>query len=83
MLRKNSMEIIQDNLFEKFEELKPDAHERIYEKLMRCEHIDKADIQALGMFNDDWIDKLMSAGQKTVRAKMVEALTREGIEVRA
>lgn len=56
-------------------------HQVMYEKLMSDEPIDRSDIQALGMFNDYWIDKLMSAGQATIRAKMVEALSREGIEV--
>lgn len=58
-----------------------DPRKDMYDKLINEEIITHEDIQSLEMFNDVWIDKLLNAGQDTVRAKMVEALTREGIEV--
>ena len=51
----------------------------IVDKLMEKDTITKGDIQQLHMFNDDYIDRLLAAGQMTARYKVAEALTRDGI----
>lgn len=56
----------------------------IVDKLMDKDEITKADIQTLNLYNDHHIDRLLAAGQSTVRHKLAEVLVRDGImEVRA
>lgn len=52
----------------------------VVDKLLDKDMITKRDIRGLDMFNDDYIDRLLVAGQMTVRYKVAEALTRKGIE---
>ncbi|GAB3061974.1 hypothetical protein ACFOU0_06000 [Salinicoccus sesuvii] len=51
----------------------------IVDKIMDDEPLTKHDIQALGMFNDHYIDLLLNAGQKVVRRKVAESLVRAGM----
>lgn len=56
----------------------------IADKLLDRNEITKADIQALDLYNDPHIDKLLAAGQPTVRHKLAEVFVRDGImEVKA
>lgn len=56
-------------------------HQIMCDKLMAQEEIAKADVRALDMFNDTYIDKLFKAGQRMVCDKMFEAMTREGYTI--
>jgi len=51
----------------------------IVDKLLDKDEISKQDIKQLHMFNDDYIDRLLAAGQRTARYKVAEALIRGGI----
>lgn len=51
----------------------------IVDKLLDKDEISKQDIKQLHMFNDDYIDRLLAAGQTTARYKVAEALIRGGI----
>lgn len=55
-------------------------HQVMYDKLMDDLPIIREDIEALDMFNDSYIDMLMASGQTNVRMKMLEAMTRNGME---
>ncbi|WP_020006193.1 hypothetical protein [Salinicoccus albus] len=51
----------------------------LVDKLMEKDTLTKTDIQQLQVFNDDYIDRLLAAGQMTARYKVVEALMRDGM----
>lgn len=56
----------------------------IADKLLDRDEITKSDIRTLNLYSDHHIDKLLAAGQSTVRHKLAEVLVRDGImEVRA
>lgn len=48
-------------------------------KLNAQEEITKNDLKTLGIFNDLYITKLLEAGQKNLREKLYEVLSRESI----
>jgi hypothetical protein len=52
----------------------------VVDKIRDGEPIDAADIKSVGLFNDHYIEMLLAAGQDVAKHKVIEGLTREGVQ---
>ena len=60
------------------------AREIAYDRLMSDEPLTFEEIQNLELFNDHYIVMLLGTDQQTIKSKIAEALTRDGMtEVKA